>query len=74
MVEADGRVFVIRLDAVHPADLGTVEAAPVLDGVSRRLGESLQGDVFEAYARALQTTLGVTINTPAIAAANARIQ
>ena len=74
VVEADGRVFVIRLDAVHPADLGTVEAAPVLDGVSRRLGESLQGDVFEAYARALQTTLGVTINTPAIAAANARIQ
>lgn len=74
VVEAENRVFLIRLDAVHAADLTTDEAAPIVSGVTNRLTESLQSDLFEAYARAIQAERGVRIDSAAIAAADARIQ
>lgn len=74
VAEAEGRVFLIRLDAIKPADLTGDEAAPVLSGVADRLTDSLQSDLFNAYARALQATHGITINDGALAAADARIQ
>ena len=72
--EAEGRVFLIRLDAIRAADLSAEEAAPIVEGVSDRLTSSLQSDLFNAYARALQATHGVTINDGALAAADARLQ
>ena len=74
MVEAEGRVFLIRLDGIKPADLSAEEAAPVVNGVDQRLTESLQSDLFQAYARALQAQHGITLNDGALAAADARIQ
>ena len=74
VVEADGRVFLIRLDATRAADLTADEAVPVVEGVTRRLTDSVRSDLFEAYVRALQATHGVRLNSAAIAAANARIQ
>lgn len=73
-VEAEGRVFLIRLDAIRPADLSAPEAQPVLTGVSARLTESVQSDLFGAYVRALQASHGATINDSALNAANAMIQ
>ena len=74
VVEAEGRVFLIRLDGIKPADLSAEEAAPVVNGVAQRLTESLQFDLFQAYARALQAQHGITLNDGALAAADARIQ
>lgn len=74
VVEAEGRVFLIRLDGVKPADLKAEEAAPVVSGVTQRLTDSLQSDLFQAYARALQARHGITLNDGALAAADARIQ
>jgi len=73
-VEADGRVFLIRLDAIKAADLAAEEAQPIVAGVADRLTNSLQADLFNAYARALQVKYGVTINDSALAAADARLQ
>ena len=73
-VEAEGRVFLIRLDAIRPADLSAAESQPVLSGVAARLTESVQSDLFEAYVRALQASHGVTLNDSALNAANAMIQ
>ena len=55
-------------------DLTADEAVPVVEGVTRRLTDSVRSDLFEAYVRALQATHGVRLNSAAIAAANARIQ
>ena len=74
VVEAEGRVFLIRLDGIKPADLSAEEAAPVVNGVAQRLTESLQSDLFQAYARALQAQHGIALNDGALAAADARIQ
>ena len=61
-------------DATRAADLTADEAVPVVEGVTRRLTDSVRSDLFEAYVRALQATHGVRLNSAAIAAANARIQ
>ena len=39
-----------------------------------RLTASVQGDLFEYYARAIQAANGLEVNAAAIAAANAQIQ
>ena len=74
VVETEGRVFLIRLDGITPADLTTEDAAPVVNGVAQRLADSLQSDLFQSYARALQVQHGIALNDAALAAANARIQ
>lgn len=73
-VEAEGRVFLIRLDAIRSADLSAPESQPVLNGVEARLTESVRSDLFDAYVRALQASHGATINDSALSAANAMIQ
>lgn len=73
-VDAEGRVFVIRLDAVSPADLKSEDATMVLEGIGRRLTESLQADLLESYVRGLQTAHGIRIDAAAIDAANKRLQ
>ena len=74
VVEAENRVFLIRLDAVHPADLTTDESGPIVSGFTIRLTESLRADLFDAYARAIQAERGIRIDSAAIAAADALIQ
>ncbi|SEH85729.1 peptidylprolyl isomerase [Paracoccus alkenifer] len=73
-VEAEGRVFLIRLDAIRSSDLSAPESQPVLNGVEARLTESVRSDLFDAYVRALQASHGATINDSALNAANAMIQ
>lgn len=74
VVEAEGRVFMVRLDATRPADLTSEDAAQIMQGVGNRLADSLQSDIFQAYARAIQSRRGMWLNDSALAAANARIQ
>ena len=56
------------------ADLMAEDAKATTEAVSRRLTDSLQGDLFDYYTRALQAARGVQINAAAIAAANTQIQ
>ncbi|KGJ05945.1 peptidyl-prolyl cis-trans isomerase D [Paracoccus halophilus] len=74
IVDAAGRVFLVTLDAVHPAETDSEEARQVRDGIEARLADSMRQDVFEYFTRALQTQGGVTLNQTAIDAENARLQ
>jgi peptidyl-prolyl cis-trans isomerase D len=74
VVDAGDRVFVLRLDQIEDADLSSDEAVQVLDGVKSRLNQSLQGDIFEYYARHVQRNSKVQINQQAINAINAQVQ
>lgn len=74
VVDADNRVFLVTLDKIHAAPTDGVDAAQVRDGVSARLADSLRQDVFDYFARALQTQGGTTINQTAIDAVNAQVQ
>src|SRR5690606_33697691 len=74
IVDADDRVFLVRLDAVHAADLDSEDAVQVQDRVRQRLAQSLQADIFEYYARAAQSKAKVEVNQSAIDAINAQVQ
>lgn len=68
------QVFLVRLDAVHRADLSDPSGQQVTAAVARRLDETLQADLFDYYNRAIQLGAGVRLNQSAIDAVNTQIQ
>lgn len=74
VVDAGDRVFVLRLDQIADADLSSDDAKQIVETVQSRLNQSLQGDIFEYYARHVQRNSKVQINQQAINAINAQVQ
>lgn len=73
VADTGSRVFLVRLDAIHQADLASEDAAQVLDTAGQRIEQSLQADVFDYYARAIERKTGVKVDQSTIDAINARI-
>ncbi|RCW84856.1 SurA N-terminal domain-containing protein [Paracoccus lutimaris] len=74
IVDADNRVFLVTLDAIHPAATDDDEARQVRDGIEARLSDAMRQDVFDYFTRALQAQAGVTVNQTAVDAVNAQAQ
>lgn len=74
IVDAENRVILLRLDAIHEADMTAEDALRINDAVRDRLGQSLQSDIFDYYARAVQREAGITLDQQAINAINAQVQ
>ena len=74
VVDAGDRVFVLRLDQISDADLSTGDATQIVHSVKSRLDQSLQGDIFDYYARHVQRNSKVQIDQQAINAINAQVQ
>lgn len=72
VVDAEDRVFVVVLDAVHPAS--ATEVAAQVDSLRPLAQQSVAGDIFEMVAKALQTQAGVFVDQAAINAVNAQMQ
>lgn len=74
VVDADGRVFVVTLDAVHEADTTAPETEEVATAVGKRIQQTLAEDYFDYYARAIIDQHGLQLNQAAIATVDGRIQ
>jgi peptidyl-prolyl cis-trans isomerase D len=74
VVDADDRVFVVRLDKIHPASAEGDDARQVRDGIAARLVDSLHQDVFDYFTRALREQSGTSVNQTAVDAVNAQVQ
>ncbi|MFD2814497.1 hypothetical protein ACFSYD_08565 [Paracoccus aerius] len=74
IVDADNRVILLRLDSVDQADLAGEDAQRITDAVGDRLEQSLQSDLFDYYARAVQREAGISLDQSAINAINAQVQ
>lgn len=74
VIDAENRVFLVTLDAVHAATTDGDEAGDVRDSIDARLADSLRQDVFDYFTRALQAQGGVTLNQTAVDAVNAQMQ
>ncbi|MDM7459263.1 MAG: peptidylprolyl isomerase, partial [Paracoccus sp. (in: a-proteobacteria)] len=74
VVDAEDRVFLIRLDAVKDADLSSADATTIHDRVAARLGQSLQADIFDYYARQVQRDSRIEVDQAAINAINTQVQ
>ena len=69
----DTRAFVVRLDAVNAADLAEGEAAELRQAVQQQTESEVQGDLFEAYARAIELEAGFSIDAQAVAAVQSQL-
>ncbi|AXC49796.1 peptidylprolyl isomerase [Paracoccus suum] len=74
VVDADGRVFIVTLDAVHEADPKADQTVQVASAVSKRQTQTLAEDYFDFYTRALVDEFGLHLNQQAAAAVDARMQ
>ncbi|MCQ0970368.1 SurA N-terminal domain-containing protein [Paracoccus sp. TK19116] len=74
VVDATDRVFLVTLDAINDADLGSEQATEVLDAVRNQQQQSLQSDIFDYYTRAAQTRAGIRLNQNVINSVNAQVQ
>ncbi|WP_374301280.1 SurA N-terminal domain-containing protein [Paracoccus sp. (in: a-proteobacteria)] len=74
ILDAENRVVLLRLDAIHEAELTGEDALRISGAVQDRLGQSLQSDIFDYYARAVQRDAGITLDQQAINAINAQVQ
>ena len=74
IVDAGGRVFLFRLDAIGAADQKSEEATRIAESVKQRISQSLQNDIFSYYTQAVQKNAGVSVNQQAIDAINAQVQ
>lgn len=74
VIEAEGRVFLVTLRAVTPADLADPDVGTRRAQISASLDQSLARDVFELFTRAAQAQTAVRINQAAVDAVNAQMQ
>ncbi len=74
IVDAEGRVLLVTLRAIHAADLDSDEAGAVREAVAARLQQSLADDVADAWLRAAMAAHGVRMDPAAIARAENLVQ
>ncbi len=74
VLEGSGRVALVRLDAVVPADRDSAEA----QRIAERLREQTSGDIaatlFQSYVESIQSEAGVQIDQQSLNAVNNRFQ
>ena len=73
-VDAGGKVYLLSVTAITPADPASDDFKAQRARIDSQLSQSVGRDVFDAYTRALQSTVGINLNTAAINAVNAQMQ
>lgn len=74
VVDAEGRVLLVHLEAVSPANMAEPDVAETREQLRASLSGAMSRDLFEMYSRALQAEVGIRLDPNAIAAVNARMQ
>lgn len=64
--------YVLRLDAVHPADPSDPDLAAARAGIERRVRQALAGDILAAFTGAVQNEAGISLDSAAINAVHAQ--
>ena len=71
VIPAAEAAWIVRLDAIEPGTRGTPETAMLRQVLGAQLGQSIQGDLFEAFGQAMQQDLGISLNRQMINAVHA---
>ncbi|MCB1335913.1 MAG: SurA N-terminal domain-containing protein [Maritimibacter sp.] len=73
-VDTDDGALLFRVDAIHEADQDSEAAMAAKSGFADQTAESLSQDIQAAFAAALETQAGITLDQAMIAAVNAQFQ
>lgn len=72
VLDGDGEVVLVRLDAVHAADPTRAQDQPVIAAFAERTAQEVALDVQGAFANALQQQAGISLNQAVINAIHAQ--
>lgn len=73
VVEAEGRVHVVVLDAVHAARPDSEDFTRAKSAFENQLAQSIAQDLFEAYTRGIEAEAGITLNPVALDAVHVQM-
>lgn len=74
VIDAEGKIYLVTLDAVTPADMASPDVTAQRDQIKATLSQSIGRDVFDMFTRAAQAEVGISLNPAAIEAVNAQMQ
>lgn len=74
VVDADGAVYLVRLDAIDPVDLTNADAQAKRTKIRGEISQAMGRDLFALYIRAIQSGTEVAINQQAVNAVNAQMR
>jgi peptidyl-prolyl cis-trans isomerase D len=74
VIDAEGRVLLLVVDAVHAAAADDPDTASVTAAITQQVAQSLSRDLITFYGRAAQNEAGLSIDSAAIAAVQAQLQ
>ena len=74
VVETEGGAIVLRLDAINPADQQSDEAVSVKSSFADATAQAMSQDLQDAFAAALETQAGISLDQAMINAVNAQFQ
>ena len=69
----EAEVAVVRLDAVTPVDPEAIDAQAVRGIIGAQAAQQIAQDAADAFARAIQSGIGIEVNAQALAAVQAQI-
>lgn len=73
VVESDGRVFLVALNAITAADPAGDEVVQTREALEAQLGQSLAQDMFQLFTQSLEAEAGIRLDTAAINAVHAQM-
>jgi peptidyl-prolyl cis-trans isomerase D len=73
-IDADGRVFVVQVTAIHAIDPAAGDSKQLTDAIAEQTRQAVSQDIFTLYAQAVQAEAGITLDENAIAAVNAQVR
>jgi peptidyl-prolyl cis-trans isomerase D len=74
VVDAGGKLYLLTLNAVAPADPANEAVKAQRDQAATAISQSIGRDVFEKFVRSLQTSAGIRLDSAAINAVNAQMR
>ena len=74
VVPGAGEVHLVRLDAINPVDEDDADMQALARALRDQAASDIAQDLYRAYAAALQSSAGITLNQSAINAVHANIQ
>jgi peptidyl-prolyl cis-trans isomerase D len=73
VVDAPGRVHLVSVTAVHPADAAGEEVVAMREMIEAQVGQSLATDMFQLFTQGLEAKAGIRLDPAAINAVHAQM-
>lgn len=73
IVDASGKVYIVALSAITPADSASDHASRTREALSAQIGQAMSEDMFQLFTQSIENEAGVTLDNAALNAVHAQM-